>query len=202
MILLAWLDLARVLIAGVVLGLLVGKLVVHRPSHLERLRPRFWRAAMRRMKRKHWVRLITIALWVTAASLIISNAVGTLLKRAEVPMYSPEEYPFTAIERDYPWLVLVAVNLLPVFEEWIFRGVILDEILRWRRSKLLAVVSSAILFALFHLSNPGTYLAFALPLIPAGLLLGVCYLKTGLGGAIIAHNSYNSFLVVIGVLTR
>ncbi len=202
MILLVWLDLARVLIPGILLGLLVGRLLVRRPSHLDRLRPRFWRAAMRRMRRKHWVRLITIALWVTAASLVVTSVVGTLLQRAEVQLYSPEEYPFTTLERDYPWLILVAVNVLPIFEEWVFRGIIIDEVLRWRRSKFLAVIVSTVIFALFHLSNPGTYPAFVIPLLGAGLLLGTCYLYTGLGGAIIAHNSYNTFLVVIGVLMR
>ncbi|MDI6883851.1 MAG: CPBP family intramembrane metalloprotease [Hadesarchaea archaeon] len=200
MIVLVWLDLARVIIAGVLLGLVVGKLVVRRPFHLQRLRPRFWRAAMRRMRRRHWVRLLTIALWVTAASLVVSMVIGMLIPPEQ--MLNPRENPFTVIQQDYPWLLLVAVNVLPIFEEWVFRGIIIDEFVRWRKSKFWAVIVSAIIFAVFHLSNPGTYLAYTLPLIPAGLLLGVCYLKTGLGGAIIAHNSYNTFLVVIGVLMR
>lgn len=199
MIHLFWLDLARVLIPGILLGLLVGRLLVRRPFHLNRLRPRFWRAAMRKMRRRHWVRLITIALWVTAASIVVTGVVGTLFQQANL---DPGENPFATLERDYPWLVLVAVNVLPIFEEWIFRGIIIDEMVRWRRSKLLAVIVSTLIFAGFHLSNPGTYPAYALLLIPAGLLLGACYLKTGLGGAIIAHNSYNTFLVIIGVLMR
>lgn len=199
---LPWFDLARVVIAGIALGLVIGRIVTLRPSHIDRLRPRFWRAAMQKMKRRDWVRLITIALWVAAASLLISAVIGELLRQAEIPTYSPEEFPFTAIERDYPWLVLMAVNLLPIFEEWVFRGILIDEFVRWRGSKLLAVALSTIIFALFHLSNPGTYLGYVIPLIPAGLLLGFCYLKTGLGGAIIAHNSYNTFLVIIGVLMR
>lgn len=190
------------MIAGIILGLVVGRIVAFRPSHIDRLRPRFWRAAMRRMKCRDWVRLITIALWAAAASLIISAVIGGLLQRAEVPIYSPEEFPFTAIERDYPWLVLVAVNLLPIFEEWVFRGIFIDEFVRWRGSKLLAVVLSTIIFSLFHLSNPGTYFGYVIPLMPAGLLLGFCYIKTGLGGAIIAHNTYNTFQVIIGVLMR
>lgn len=202
MSLLLWVDLFRVIFTGLVLGLLVGKLVARNPSHLNRLRPSSWRTAMRKMRRRHWVRLLTIALWVAAASLIISSVVGTLLQQAEVQTYSPAEYPFTAIERDYPWLLLIAVNTLPIFEEWIFRGVMVDELVRWRGSKSLAVIISTLVFAVFHLSNPGTYPAFVLPLIPAGLLLGACYLYTGLGGAIIAHNSYNTFLVFIAVFVR
>ena len=196
------LDLARVLVAGVVLGLIVGKLVVRRPHQIERLRPRHWRAAIRKMKRKQWVRLFTVALFVTAASLIASTVVGTLLQQAEIQVVSPDEYPFTSIERDYPLLVLASVNILPIFEEWVFRGVIIDEMVRWRKSKLLAVVVSALLFAVFHLSNPGTYPALVVSMLPASLLLGICYLYTGLGGAIVAHNSYNTFLVIVGLLMR
>jgi membrane protease YdiL (CAAX protease family) len=190
---LLWLDLARILVPGVVLGLVVGKLVVRSPSHLDRLRPSFWRAAMRRMKRRHWVRLVTIALWITAASLIVSGVIGGLLQEAGVPLTGPE-YPFPHLPLP---ILLLTVNILPIFEEWIFRGIIIDEMVRWRRSKLLAVVVSTVVFALFHLSNPGTYPAFMAPLMGAGWLLGVCYLKTGLAGAILAHNSYNSILVII-----
>jgi len=200
-ILLSWLDLTRVLVVGTLLGVFVGRFVARRPFHFERLRPRHWRAVMRRMKLKDWAKLITIALAVAAVSVVISSAIDASLQRAEIPTYSPQEFPFTAIQRDYPWLLLVLVNVLPIFEEWIFRGIFIDEIVRWRHSKLLAVVLSTIIFAVFHLSNPGTYPAYVLPLIPGGLLLGVCYLYTGLGGAIIAHNLYNTFLVIIGVLT-
>ena len=199
MILLSWLDLTRVLVVGTLLGVFVGRFLARRPFYFERLRPRHWRAVMRRMKRKDWAKLITIVIGVAAVSIFISNGIEALLQRAEIQTYSPQEFPFTAIQRDYPWLLLVLVNVLPIFEEWIFRGILIDEIVRWRHSKLLAVALSTIIFALFHLSNPGTYPAYVLPLIPGGLLLGVCYLYTGLGGAIIAHNLYNTYLVVIGI---
>lgn len=201
MILLSWVDLARVLVVGILLGVFVGRFLARRPFYFERLRPRYWRSVMRRMKRKDWAKLIIIVIAVAAVSIFISNEIETLLWQGEIQTYSPQEFPFTAIQRDYPWLLLVLVNVLPIFEEWIFRGILIDEIVRWRHSKLLAVVLSTIIFALFHLSNPGTYPAYVLPLIPGGLLLGVCYLYTGLGGAIIAHNLYNTFLVIIGVLT-
>lgn len=196
------LDLARVLVAGVALGLIVGKLVLRSPYQIERLRPRYWRAAIRKMKRKQWIRLFTVALLVTAASLLSSIVIDSFLQQAQVPVVSPEEYPFTSLERDFPLLVLVSVNVLPIFEEWVFRGVIIDEMVRWHKSKSLAVVVSAVVFAAFHLSNPGTYPALIISMLPASLLLGVCYLYTGLGGAIIAHNSYNTFLVVVGILMR
>jgi membrane protease YdiL (CAAX protease family) len=204
--LLSLLDLARVLVVGILLGVFVGRVVVRRPFHFERLRPRHWRAVIRRMKLKDWAKLIAIALGIAAVSIVISEKIGELLARAEVQTYSPGEFPITAILEEYPMvspLLLVLVNVLPIFEEWIFRGIFIDEIVRWRRSRLLAVVLSTVVFALFHLSNPGTYPAYVLPLIPGGLLLGVCYLYTGLGGAILAHNLYNTYtyLVMIGIFT-
>jgi len=193
---LLWLDLLRILVGGVVLGLVVGKLVVPRPQYLERIRPRYWVPQARSMRRDEWVRLITIALWFTAATLIVAGIVGMVLSGAGVEMYSEEEYPFTTLEQ-YPLLLLVVVNVLPIFEEWIFRSILLEEVARRTHSKWLGVGVSSLIFAAFHLSNPGTYPAFAIPLLGAGLLLGACYLVSGLAGAIITHNAYNSILVIL-----
>jgi len=192
-----WLDLLRILVAGLVLGLVIGKLVVLRPHYLERIRPRYWVPRARSMRRKEWVRLITIALWFTAATLIVASIVGVALSEAGVELYSEEEYPFTALEEQYPLLLLVVVNVLPIFEEWIFRGILLEEVARRSRSKWIGVGISTLVFAAFHLSNPGTYPAVVIPLIGAGLLLGACYLMSGLAGAIITHNAYNSILVIL-----
>lgn len=192
------LDWARVLAAGVILGLVIAKLVARNPRHLRRLRPGFWLAAMRRMRRRQWVRLFAISLLVAAASILLSTLFSNLFYDYGVPMISPEEYPLTGITQDYPIVTLLIINVLPIFEEWVFRGIVIDEMIRWRHSRLLAVTVSAIAFAFFHLSNPGTYPAFALSLIPASLLLGACYLYTGLGGAILAHDAYNTILLLIG----
>lgn len=194
-----WFDLARVLVTGIALGLVVGKLVVLRPRYFERIRPRTWLPSLRRMGRREWFRLVAIALAFAAISLALITIVGVVLQDAGVELYSEEEYPFTAIQKEYPLLLLLAVNVLPIFEEWIFRGILLEEIALRSRSKLVGVLISSLIFAAFHLSNPGTYPAFAVPLIGAGLLLGVCYLLSGLAGAIIAHNAYNSILVVLGL---
>lgn len=149
------------------------------------------------MRRKEWVRLISIALWFTVATLVVAIIAGVVLSEAGVELYSEEEYPFTALEEQYPLLLLVVVNVLPIFEEWIFRGILLEEVARRARSKWLGVGISALVFAAFHLSNPGTYPAVMIPLIGAGLLLGACYLISGLAGAIITHNAYNTILVIL-----
>jgi len=119
---LLWLDLAKILLTGIVLGLVVGKLVVLRPFYLERIRPRHWVPIARRMRRRESIRLISIALAFTAAALVVATIVGNLLYGAGVELYSRDEYPFTALQEQYPLLLLVMVNLLPIFEEWIFNG--------------------------------------------------------------------------------
>ena len=194
-----WIDLARVLVAGIALGLVVGKLVVLRPRYLERIRPRTWLPSLQRMRRLEWFRLIAIALAFAAISLALITVVSGVLQDAGVPLYSEEEYPFTAIQKEYPLLLLLAVNVLPIFEEWIFRGILLEEVALRSHSKLAGVLLSSLVFAVFHLSNPGTYPAFAVPLVGAGLVLGACCLFSGLAGAIIAHNAYNSILVILGI---
>lgn len=197
MIWLLWLDLAKILLTGIVLGLVVGKLVVLRPHYLERIRPRHWLPIARRMRKQESIRLISIALAFTAAALVVAIIVGNILHGAGLELYSEEEYPFTALQQQYPLLLLVVVNLLPIFEEWIFRGILLEEAARRTRSKWIGVAVSTLIFAIFHLSNPGTYPAFVIPLLGAGLLLGICYLVSGLAGAIITHNAYNSILVLL-----
>jgi len=146
------------------------------------------------MQRRESIRLISIALVFTAAALVVAITVGSI---PGLELYSKEEYPFTVLQEQYPLLLLIVVNVLPIFEEWIFRGILLEEVARRTRSKWIGVIVSTLIFAAFHLSNPGTYLAFVLPMLGAGLLLGACYLVSGLAGAIITHNLYNSISVIL-----
>ena len=190
-----WLDLARVLVAGIALGLLVGKLVVLRPRYLERLRPRSWRRMIKLMDRWDWQRLLCIAIIFAGSAFFLILFVEAGIDAMGWRLYSEEEYIFTKLEKISWPALLVTVNILPIFEEWIFRGILLEEIALRSRSKFVGVLLSSLIFAAFHLSNPGTYPALAVPLVGAGFLLGACYLLSGLAGAIIAHNAYNSILM-------
>jgi membrane protease YdiL (CAAX protease family) len=182
------------------LGILVGKLLVDNPWHLRRIRPSYWRRVARRMGRREWIRVLNFGLWAAALSLVAVTGVRILLTEAAVPILDPKEYPFTVLREEYPLVLLVVVNILPIFEEWIFRGILIDEYYVRRKSWTGAIVFSSLLFSIFHLSNPGTYPAFALAIFPSALFLGVCYIKVGLGGAVLAHNVYNSFLVITGIM--
>ncbi|MEA1904360.1 MAG: CPBP family intramembrane glutamic endopeptidase, partial [Candidatus Hadarchaeota archaeon] len=62
---------------------------------------------------------------------------------------------------------------------------------------LAGLVISALIFAAFHLSNPGMYPASIIPMTVGGLILGTCYLLGGLASAIVCHSLYNAMLIVI-----
>ncbi|MGC8817669.1 MAG: CPBP family intramembrane glutamic endopeptidase, partial [Candidatus Hadarchaeum sp.] len=89
------------------------------------------------------------------------------------------------------------IVILPIFEEWIFRGILLEEISLRTKSRVLGVLASALAFGFFHLSNPGTYPALAIPLTLGGALLGACYLVNGLAGSILSHILYNFLILVV-----
>jgi len=87
------------------------------------------------------------------------------------------------------WMALIAFS-----EELVFRGYILGNLLESFSNKWVALVISAILFACFHLSNPGIHtLAFA-NLFLAGILLGINYIFTkNLWFPFLFHLSWNFF---------
>lgn len=191
-------DLLRILIPGVILGFIVGWIVARRPVHIRRLRPRYWLPRLRSMGTKGLAGLIAISLAIAAFSILLSLSIGNFLIGLGLEMYSPEEFPLIKL-MDYPAVMLLALNLLPVVEEWIFRGIVMDEVRRVSGSTALAVIISTIGFAAFHLSNPGVYLPYLIPLIPCSVLLCLWYLRAGLGGAIVAHCAYNTLLYILSV---
>jgi membrane protease YdiL (CAAX protease family) len=195
---LVWLDVVKISIAGGLLGWIVGKLVVRRPYYLERLRPSFWWPIAKKMRQLEWSRLLVISLAFATLALFSALLVGWVVQdKMGWELYSEKEFIFTEEKIPLP-LLFLTVNLLPIFEEWVFRGILLEEASRRTRSRSLGVLISASVFALFHLSNPGTYPAYAIPLVAGGILLGACYLLVGLGGAIIAHCAYNTILMIMG----
>jgi membrane protease YdiL (CAAX protease family) len=196
---LVWLNIARISIAGILLGAVVSKLVMLRPYYLERLRPGFWLPIAKGMRQRDWSKLLLIALAFAVVALALALIVGRVISIGlGWQLYSEEEFIFTTEKIPLP-LLFVTVNLLPIFEEWVFRGILLEEASRRARSRSLGVLVSAAVFALFHLSNPGTYPAYAIPLLLGGILLGACYLLVGLGGAVLSHCTYNSILLLMGV---
>jgi len=184
-------DIVRVVGGGVVAGILAGRLLAENPAHLERLRPDYWRRTATGMGRRDWARLAGWSVCVLVLCIIATAGVGALLESLRIEVMRPEEDLLGKIGERWWWGLLAIAIGLPVLEEWVFRGMLIDEIVRAGVSRAEAVVISALAFAVFHIFNPGAGPGIVPLIFPAGVLLGVCYLKTGLAGSTLAHVSYN-----------
>ena len=93
------------------------------------------------------------------------------------------------------FISLGMVVLIAFSEELVFRGYVLSNLLESFSNKWIALLLSALCFAIFHFSGPGlTPLAFA-NLFLAGILLGVNYIYTrNLWFSFFLHLSWNFFL--------
>ena len=85
------------------------------------------------------------------------------------------------------WAIVTAVIFAPVFEELIFRGLLLESLLR-RHRRLLSVVVSSLIFAIVHFQPSVMLVAFV-----SGLVFGTLYLHTNsIFTTIILHSINNS----------
>lgn len=85
------------------------------------------------------------------------------------------------------WAIVTAVLFAPVFEEFIFRGLILESMLR-RHKRLFSVIVSATIFAIVHFQPSVMFSAFV-----SGLVLGTIYLHTNsIFSTIILHSINNA----------
>lgn len=93
---------------------------------------------------------------------------------------------------------LAAISILfvaPIFEETIFRGIILEQLSK-RYTPMLSVIVSSALFSIFHLNLIQGVNVFFL-----GVLSGIVYLKTNsLIPCIFLHFINNSYTFTIGLL--
>jgi len=98
------------------------------------------------------------------------------------------------------FISLGLMALVAFSEELVFRGYILKNLLETfgypstQKNKWIALGVSALLFAIFHLNNPGMNTLAFINLILAGFLLGLNYIYTGnLWFAVGLHFSWNFF---------
>lgn len=185
-----WLNILYILITGVSLGLIIGKIVLEKPDYLKIINPRIWIYNIKDNDLRHWILKFLIGILFACLTYIIIS----LLLELTTPFLGPimtEDNIFTQVAGVSPILLYASITILPVFEEWIFRCVLLEEISKWRNSKWWGLILSSIIFAVFHLSNPGTLHVAIIPLFAGGILLGTCYLASGLMPAILAHIIYN-----------
>ncbi len=97
-------------------------------------------------------------------------------------------------------LVAFAFAIIPaICEEWFFRGMIMQTLLR-KWSAVSAILVSAALFGFFHiLSNSAISLDRLIPTTLMGILLGfVCYRSKSIWPGAILHMLHNGCLVFLG----
>ena len=97
-------------------------------------------------------------------------------------------------------IVALAFSIVPAFcEEWFFRGMIMQTLLK-KGSAWRAILISAALFGFFHvLSNSAVSMDRLLPTTLMGILLGyVCYRSGSIWPGAILHMLHNACLVFLG----
>ena len=90
-------------------------------------------------------------------------------------------------------IAIIVIAIVPAIgEEWVFRGIIQNQIIRWTKNQWLGLVIAAIFFSAIHLQFQGF-----LPRFLLGMILGYIYLTTGnLWYSILLHFFNNGFQVL------
>lgn len=143
--------------------------------------------------------IVTGVLWGVPAW-VVATLLAAVVARL-LALFGIQPQPQAArqfIDLADPWIAMLAtVVVAPIAEELFFRGVALNA---WAREYGVrrAVVLSALLFALIHLS-----LAAFIPIFVLGLLLAVIYRRTGnLASNIALHATFNAIGVALALLVR
>lgn len=169
-----------------ILGLVLGKLLSENPYYFNLLNPKLWIDRSERTSKIQLLRIVSLSIFFGGLIFLAGLGVGEIVVRLWGPLVASENV-FSKIGNFSLPLLIISVTLLPILEEWIFRGIILEEISRKSQSKWIGLVSSSLIFAAFHLSNPGTYLAALIPYFIGGLIIGGSYILGGLAVAALCH---------------
>ena len=91
------------------------------------------------------------------------------------------------------FIELGMMGMVAISEEVVFRGYVLNNLLE-SFNKWIALLVSALLFALYHIDNPGIDIIAMANILLAGILLGINYIYTkNLWFAILFHLGWNFF---------
>lgn len=102
-------------------------------------------------------------------------------------------WTFSEIDSTELFLSFVLMLLVAFYEELVFRGYLLNNLLQSLNQRN-ALCISALLFALAHLGNPDIGFIGAINIFLAGLLLGINYIfKKNLWFGVFLHFSWNFF---------
>lgn len=177
--------------------------IMRHPGEIRPLLPRRWIKEAKRMSRRDWAKCLGLIVIFTAIMLYAIPATTRITASAtKAPLVDTGVHPVYRVASISPFLIMAISAFAVIFEEWIFRGIVLKKLARrfasdansrWgRRVRVLCVLSvSSLLFGLFHLISQGTYFYAFVPPTIAGWFLGAAYLEGGLKVAVPAHISYN-----------
>jgi membrane protease YdiL (CAAX protease family) len=111
-------------------------------------------------------------------------------------LYFTNQLEVTEITYDIKAILgsLVLFILVAFAEESVFRGYILNNLMGSLKNKYIALLISAVIFALFHGINPNISVSGFVNLVLAGFALGITYIHTrNLWFPIFLHISWNFF---------
>ena len=173
------------------LACLVVLLLLHRQGkRLRRLSPLASRLSV--LRRIGFGLMTFVGVWPGCFAMVIASewALSQL-----VPSFTPpphvllEMYRGTLSSEVRLLLIIVAIGVAPLVEEFFFRGLLQSALLNLTKSRAGAIVLTALLFALVHLPQ----IQVLLPLFVFSLALGYAYERSGsLTAPIIAHVAFNT----------
>jgi len=112
-----------------------------------------------------------------------------------LPGYETYQYSMKGIATSFVFMITYGCVLGPVMEEFVFRGIILRGLLKSYSNKI-AILLSALIFAILHLNLVQGMVAFLM-----GLLLGYIYIKThSIYLCMLTHIINNTFFFSLSLL--
>lgn len=129
-----------------------------------------------------------VALLIIAFRMLFDNSLSLWISNIPMPEFINQAFEELAIS---PIILILSVAVVaPIYEEVIFRGILLKGMAK-KLNPVIALVASALLFALVHLNIPQGINAFLL-----GLVIGFIYLKMGSIYLSIFAHFVNNFLAL------
>ncbi len=128
-------------------------------------------------------------LFLAAHILIFGNTLGILIDKIEVSQWVVEAFDEMFINPIIAFLSICVIA--PIFEEIIYRGIILEQLSK-KYNSIISVTTSAVIFGLIHANLHQSVNAFFI-----GLIIGFIYIKTNSLLLCIFWHFANNFLVFI-----
>lgn len=160
---------------------------------------RGWFKAIKRPSRRDLCVKVGIGIALAFITLMaISLADILTIEHIGQPVENPSVHPVSVVGNVSLWLLLPIAIIMPIFETWAFCDILLKKLLK--HGVVFAVLVSALAFSFVHVMEPGTTFAMMVPMMVAGVIFGVTYVKWGFLAAAIAHSGANALTIAIVML--